>query len=398
MALSRSVTEISIGSHVTHRSYSAADGPSRNASLTLGLTQPTDTVLYLLLPLFPEAFGVTLAEAGILLAANRIVRIVGYGCVAAAYQRHGPRIVCMAAVIGAVASSLGYAWLPANLWWLLPARLAWGLSFAAMNIAVQALPTAEHQGMARRSGRSRAIVAAGTTAGLIAGAALSHLTGARGVFIVLAAVALAATPFAMRLPSGRGEAVHGGPRFALPSRLDTWAFVQGMTLDGVFTFGLAVLARAALPQNADIAAAAALAMRFVAEIVLGPPSGLLADRVGAMRLLVSLSCASAIGLAAIGFGSLWPAAIAVTMLRGLIQPLPAPVTAALYPGTQRVPALARLATWRDLGAGVGPLIAGLLLPAIPPHVLYAGTAMLLAISAVAMLGADKKMTSPQAVP
>ncbi|TMJ46306.1 MAG: hypothetical protein E6G90_14655 [Alphaproteobacteria bacterium] len=32
-----------------------ADRASRNASLTLGLTLPTDTVLYLLLPLFPEA-------------------------------------------------------------------------------------------------------------------------------------------------------------------------------------------------------------------------------------------------------------------------------------------------------------------------------------------------------
>jgi hypothetical protein len=90
-------------------------------------------------------------------------------------------------------------------------------------------------------------------------------------------------------------------------------------------------------------------------------------------------------------GLLWPAAVGVvTLLRGLIQPLPAPVTAALYPGAQRIPALARLATWRDLGAGVGPLVAGLLLPVIPPHFLYADTAALLAISAVAMLTIEKR--------
>jgi hypothetical protein len=37
-----------------------------------------DPVLYLLLPLHAAAFGITLPEAGLLLAANRIVRIFGY--------------------------------------------------------------------------------------------------------------------------------------------------------------------------------------------------------------------------------------------------------------------------------------------------------------------------------
>src|SRR5438105_8012392 len=75
----------------------AADRASRDASLTLAVTLPTDTVLYLLLPLYFDAFGVSLAEAGMLLAANRLVRIAGYGWVAAFYQRRGARAVCVAA-------------------------------------------------------------------------------------------------------------------------------------------------------------------------------------------------------------------------------------------------------------------------------------------------------------
>jgi len=54
------------------------------------------------------------------------------------------------------------------------------------------------------------------------------------------------------------------------------------------------------------------------------------------------------------------------------------------PGPDRVPALARLATWRDLGAGVGPLLAGALLPIIPHGVLYGAAALLLAASAAAV--------------
>src|SRR3981081_1215803 len=56
-----------------------ADRASRDASVTLGLTLPGDTVLYLLLPLHAAVFGVTLPEAGLLLAANRLVRIARYG-------------------------------------------------------------------------------------------------------------------------------------------------------------------------------------------------------------------------------------------------------------------------------------------------------------------------------
>jgi hypothetical protein len=362
-----------------------ADAAARDASIALGLTLPTDTLLYLLLPLYAASFDVTLAEAGLLLAANRLVRILGYGFVARSYERQGPRIACTVAVLGAAASSLGYALLP-GVWWLLAARLVWGLSFAVMNIATQALATAEPQGAARRSGRSRAIISAGPMFGLLGGAALAGSAGPQAVFLVLAAVALLGLPFAWRLPEGGGGPVKApGPRFALPARLDVWSFVQGFALDGIFILGLSVLAARAMPQGAVLAAGAALALRYLAEVVLGPPGGALAERVGAARLLVLLSLASAAGLLLIGFGALWTGAVLVVLLRGLLQPLPAPVAAAANPGPGRVPALARLATWRDLGAGLGPLAAGVLLPVLEPWLLYGGTALALAAAAVAVM-------------
>jgi hypothetical protein len=64
----------------------------------------------------------------------------------------------------------------------------------------------------------------------------------------------------------------------------------------------------------------------------------------------------------------------IILLRALLAPLMAPVAADASPGAARVPALARLATWRDLGAGIGPLCAGILLPLIPAGVLYGAAA------------------------
>src|SRR5947209_14802905 len=87
---------------------------------------------------------------------------------------------------------------------LLIARLLWGLSFAAMKIATQALATAEPTGAARRSGRMRAIIATGPVSGLIVGALTSQFAGPRAAFLVLTCATLLAFPFAGRLP-GRGE-------------------------------------------------------------------------------------------------------------------------------------------------------------------------------------------------
>ena len=81
-------------------------------------------------------------------------------------------------------------------------------------------------------------------------------------------IALVAFLFAVRLPNtgeGRPERF-SRPRFGLPSRLDSWSFIQGMTLDGLFVLGISILAAAALPGYAALAAGAALALRYIAEI------------------------------------------------------------------------------------------------------------------------------------
>jgi predicted MFS family arabinose efflux permease len=366
----------------SHRPAAQADIDARNGAAVLSLTLPGDTVLYLLLPLHAATFGVSLAEAGFLLAANRLVRIAGYGWIARGYNRFGPRVACLVATLAAAASTLGYATL-SGVWALVVARLLWGLAFAAFNIAVQALATAEPAGAARRNGRSRAIISVGPMLGLPVGALLSEWVGPRAVFFVLAGAALLALPLAARLPDASGPVARGGPRFALPSRLDVWSFVQGLTLDGLFVVGLAVLAAAALPGNAALAAGAAMALRYFSEIVFAPVGGGAAERWGSEWLLLLLSLASAAGLVLIGMNWLWTGAVTVVLLRGLLQPLPAPIAVARSRPGEGVLALARLATWRDIGAGLGPMIAGLLLPVLPPFTLYGAAALLLAVSALA---------------
>ena len=363
-----------------------ADRASRNAALTLTLALPGDTVLYLLLPLHAAVFGVSLPEAGVLLAANRLVRIAGYGWVARFYAEKGPRTACLVAASGAFLSTLGYGLL-SGIWALVLCRLMWGLSFAAMNIANQALPTAVPEGAAQRSGRARSLTAIGPMTGLIAGAVIAELYGPRIVFVMLAGVALLAFLFALQLPSEPERFKLGGPRFAKPGVLSIWSFCLGFTLDGLFVFGLSLLAAASFPQGAVIAAGAAMALRYASELVLSPAGGAIGQRFGPRRVLVVASLGASIMLALLATSglTLWIGVIAVVILRAVAQALQAPVVADAFPGPERVPALARQATWRDIGAGTGPLAAGILLPIAPALLVYGGAALMMGLASAMLI-------------
>ena len=74
---------------------------------------------------------------------------------------------------------------------------------------------------------------------------------------------------------------------------------------------------------------------------------------GATRSPIRVSLASAAALAAISMGIIWPGIIAATPLRGMAQPLPAPVLAEAVAHGARAPAIAAMSAWRDLSASAG---------------------------------------------
>ncbi|RKJ94015.1 MFS transporter [Alicycliphilus denitrificans] len=368
---------------ITDAQARMADRDSRHAAIALAAALPTDVVLYLLLPMYGPAFGITLAEAGVLLAANRLVRIVGYGWVARFYARRGDRATCTLAVAAAALCALGNA-VVEGFWALLPLRLLWGLCFAALNLSTQVLATAMPLGAAARSGRSRAFIAVGPMVALPLAAVASEAAGPRWIFLLLAGVALAGLLAARRLPDAQHpgmDARRQGPR--RPNALDTWSFLEGFALDGLFIIGLSVLGRDLLPGGAAVVAGVLLALRYGAEIALSPLGGRMADRWGAERLLVGLSLVTAVALLGFGTGWLWSCAAAIVVLRALQLPLLAPIVAHRHPGPDRVRALAARSVWRDIGAGLGPMAAGVLLPTVPAAWIYGAAALMLALAAVA---------------
>lgn len=369
------------------------DRDSARCATILGLCLPGDVLLYLLLPMQHETFGVTLAEAGLLLAANRLVRIFGYSQVMRFYARHGDRPVCVLAATTAALCALGYATL-SGFWWLLLLRLGWGLSYAALNLSTQVTATAEPTGAARRTGRSRALIATGPMLALPIGALVSVEYGPRLIFVLMALTSLVAMLLAFGLPGRPHLLAHSGRRLQWPDSVALWSFIEGLVLDGLFIIGLSLQAEQLMAGNALLVAGVLLALRYVSEMLLSPLGGIAAQRWGATRMLIVFSLLTCVAL--VGFGCHWliVGGALVLILRALQLPLVVTVVAQRQPGAARVRALAANAVWRDIGAGTGPLIAGLLLPVASTVWVYSLAAGCLALSALACREAGRAPSPP----
>lgn len=359
-----------------------ADTNSRRAALTLALCLPSDVLLYLLLPMESQAFGITLAQAGLLLAANRLVRIFGYRHVLNFYARNGDRLTCMIAAGAATLCAVGNSLL-SGFAALLGLRLVWGLCFAALNLSTQVLATSEPAGAARRAGRSRALIALGPMLALPLGGWLTLWAGPRPSFLILAGCCLVGVWMARGLPTV-GHDLHSTPgrRFKWPDSVAVWSFIEGVALDGLFIFGLSIQAQKLLGGDAVLIAGGLMALRYVSEMLLSPLGGRAAQRFGATSMLLLFSFLSALALTA--FGSYWVivGAAAVLVLRALQLPLVTTLVAERNPGSMRVSALASNAVWRDIGAGLGPLLAGLLLPIASAPWVFGLAGLAIAVSAV----------------
>ncbi|ANF86849.1 MFS transporter [Pseudomonas antarctica] len=358
-----------------------ADSTSRRAALTLALCLPSDVLLYLLLPMESQAFGITLAQAGVLLAANRLVRIFGYRHVLNFYARNGDRLTCMIAAGAATVCALGNSML-SGFAALLGLRLIWGLCFAALNLSTQVLATSEPAGAARRAGRSRAVIALGPMLALPLGGWLTLWAGPRPIFLILAGCCLVGVWAARGLPTSGHDLHSTGRRFKWPDSVATWSFIEGVALDGLFIFGLSIQAQKMLGGDAVLIAGGLMALRYASEMLLSPLGGRAAQRFGATSMLLLFSFLSALALTA--FGSYWVivGAAAVLVLRALQLPLVTTLVAERNPGSMRVSALASNAVWRDVGAGLGPLMAGLLLPVTSAPWVFGLAGAAIAVSAV----------------
>ncbi|MEW5961655.1 MAG: MFS transporter [Chloroflexota bacterium] len=170
-----------------------------------GLSLLGDSSLYTVLPTHTLAAGVSVASVGILLSANRFIRLILNGPAGMAYDRWPRRPLFVSALFIGACSTAIYGFTQ-GFWPLLLGRLLWGLAWAGIwvggNTIVLDISDDENRG--RWIGIYQLAFFLGSASGSIFGGVLTDLLGFHQTMIVGATVTLMGAVIALAfLPETR---------------------------------------------------------------------------------------------------------------------------------------------------------------------------------------------------
>lgn len=334
------------------------------SSSIMSLALLGDALLYAVLPAYAEEFGLTLPMVGVMLSANRFVRVFAYGAIARLTHTLGVRRMCLLAAVGAVVSTALYGLADGPVVMLF-ARILWGLTYASLVLATLSYAIAYRAQAGARVGVSQAIQRTGPILALLGGAWLVGQVGPQQAFLVLAAPTALALLIALSLPRAERPEARRSPAASLtrPKPIDVLFFLQGYGVDGVFAVTITLIfARNAPLSEAVLGGAALLAMRHFGEAIAAPLFGWIADRAGARKVFVAAAILTMGGFILVALGLTVIGAVIMLLFRGALASLgPAVIAQSLHESEDAIGPLARMQAWRDLGAACGPLATGFLL-------------------------------------
>ncbi len=350
------------------------------ASIVLALALLGDSLLYAVLPLHAATFGISLAWVGVLLSANRIVRLFVYPFLPRVAATGLRRFTITAAAIGAI-STLVFAF-GRGAWVLLVSRLAWGTVFGALSLSTLAYATERSEVAGRRVGLSLSLRELGPLFALTFGTAAAAFS-VRASLLMLGVMSCVGIFVALLLPDMRmPNAERSGNVVPRRWTAPMLSFAAGFVTDGVFptTIGL-LLARSSGVGAAVIGTGMLLGLKRLAVVLLAPIGGNAADRFGVGVVTTAGLAIAAVGAVGIGLDQAIVGAVLLSCGAALTTTT-IPAAAAIGRGEERVRSLALVGMSRDAGAALGPLLALGLFDVVGAPVTYWMAALLLSGCAV----------------
>jgi MFS family permease len=367
-----------------------------------------DATMYTVLPTHAVDAGVALSSVGILLGANRAVRILLNGPAGLAYDRLPRRWLFVPALfIGALSTAIYAA--TRGFWPLLMGRLLWGLAWSGIWVggATIILDVTTDRDRGRWTGLYQTWFFLGGAAGAFAGGLLTDWLGyTNAMWIGALVTALGGLIALVFLPETRGSSLGADARRTTPGHTlrlrDNWglwvvASLQGINrfvASGVLAATLGLLVQDWLESTPLAIGVATLTGVLVAgraglSMLAAPLAGAASDRTGNRWLVV----AGALAIGVVSMLMLTTDVVAVLLagialaaiVRGANQAMVTALTGDLVSHEQRGRAIGLVHTASDLGSALGPPIAYLLLPWIGLTGIYVMCAAVFAVELVAVL-------------
>lgn len=329
-----------------------------------------DALLYILLPVYADEFGLSIVAVGFLLAINRVIRTFTYGFITAIGQFVGVKNLALAGALFAAISTLGYGLLE-GVFLLGVSRVLWGLSYAALLIVTLHYASINPQKIGTRIGISRSVEQIGPMLVMACGTFFVSFVGPQDIFILLGLISCIASALALCLTSQNIPEINQKAERQIknalslksisiprPALIDGLIFWMGFGIDGVFTVTISLMwAQHTSVETAILLGGLILAGRRAAEMLIAPQAGFLADKFGVVKPLLLMLCLSSLGFLSIGLSQLILGSMLLVVSRGALGTLYPAAASALYP-EQKITALTRNQTHRDIGAATGPVITG----------------------------------------
>ena len=344
--------------------------------LATALVLPGDSILYAVLPVYYPALGLSPIQVGILLSANRWVRLFSNYLAEACLSRSRPEPWLVAALL--VGSLVMVIFGTAKIFLLLLlARLLWGIAFSFMRQAgiMTVVGTSPGARLRQNMGYLRAFTAAGGIVGVVLGG-LGHDTfGFTATLLGFFAFSLLAAPLGYlsqrgfefptttptSTPTPAPRASGGGDAHW---RLLFYGFAVGMVGPGLISSTLGLLLKARLGDSVVLFGVAvgvatisgiALSIRWSVDGFGSPLLGAFGDRFGRERLVPYGFLVGGAGLALAGV-----AGGAAAMLAGVVVLFVCGTLLGIlliaWAGQKGSRTVSLLVTASDFGSGMGPLI------------------------------------------
>jgi DHA1 family inner membrane transport protein len=344
------------------------------SSGVLSISLLGDALLYVVLPVNADAFGVSMMAVGFLLAINRIIRTFTYGFIVTVSRSIGAKKLAVTAASLATISTLGYG-LVDGVFLLSLSRIAWGLSYAGLLIVTLHYAAINPSKTGARIGISRSVEQIGPLVVMALGTWAVSYVGPQHVFLYIGLLSILGAIFAVFLVELNEP--KEPPNFRLnkffipkPRSIDSLIFWMGFGIDGVFTVTISLMwVQYSSPETAIVIGGLILAARRISEMVIAPISGKISDNFGTLPPLLSMLLLCGVGFFLIGIGNLILGSIALVVCRGALGTLFPAAASKLYPG-DAMTALTRNQTWRDIGAAAGPLLTGVMLGLISAELIH----------------------------
>lgn len=364
-------------------------------------------MLFIVLPIYWKFFGLTsLWQVGVLLSANRIIRLPLNPLVGWCYQKINKRNGILIAVILAIISTFSYG-VVKGFWLLLTMRIIWGIAWSFLRLGgyLTVISSSNKKTRGHFIGIYNGLWGLGALFGMLIGGIFAEVIGIRTITTGFAILGLCSIPFVIRfiptsftVPETKEKVDY---HTALANRkklipvLTNGLFIA-FVVYGIFSSTLSKVIEFHIDENLMIFSytlgAAAIAgmiqaIRMGLDPFIAPQIGRLSDqKFGRIPLLIFALLIGAICLSIIpteiSFTSVVIVILVFQFISTLLITTSDSLAADISNGPTSIKTMTLYTLFVDLGSALGPLISFFIIDFIGLHWLYWITSLLMILALV----------------